>query len=135
MRSDLRALSPSPDSAKKKKLSKKSPIRIHNVFRRTNSRPDSVDAPFSVCGAPMLFGQPLSTLCQNDTLPPPVLVSEADRQPAGERCSFGRNSSDGPLRKPPRETRAIDCHARRRIKHVPLGADSSDHQDAALLNL
>ncbi|XP_043242772.1 rho GTPase-activating protein 20-like [Amphibalanus amphitrite] len=74
VRSDLRALSPSPDPAKKKKLSKKSPIRIHNVFRRTNSKPDCVDAPFSVCGSPMLFGQPLSTLCQNDTLPPPVLA-------------------------------------------------------------
>ncbi|XP_037079652.1 rho GTPase-activating protein 20-like [Pollicipes pollicipes] len=50
-RSELRTLSPSPEPAKKKKMPKKSPIRIHRVFRRTNSKPDSGEVLGTISGA------------------------------------------------------------------------------------
>ena len=68
-------LTPSPDAAKKKKALKKSPIRIHNVFRRTSSKSESVDSAVSACSSGLLFGQPLSRLCENELLPKPVMVS------------------------------------------------------------
>ncbi|XP_043211785.1 uncharacterized protein LOC122376141 [Amphibalanus amphitrite] len=66
-------LTPSPDAAKKKKALKKSPIRIHKVFRRTNSKSDSIDSAVSACSTGLLFGQPLSRLCENETLPKPIM--------------------------------------------------------------
>ena len=74
-------LTPSPDAAKKKKALKKSPIRIHKVFKRTNSKSDSIDSTVSTCSTGLLFGQPLSRLCENEMLPKPIMV----RQQAGTR--------------------------------------------------
>lgn len=70
------SLGPSPStgvSMKKKKQSRKSPIRIHKVFRRTNSKTDSVDSAISACSGGLLFGQPLDKLCQHEPIPKPVL--------------------------------------------------------------
>ncbi|XP_037081577.1 rho GTPase-activating protein 20-like [Pollicipes pollicipes] len=66
-------LTPSPDAAKKKKALKKSPIRIHKVFRRTNSKSDSIDSAISTCSSGLLFGQPLARLCENEAMPKPIM--------------------------------------------------------------
>ena len=68
-----------PQESGGKKVSKKarkSPIKLHNVFKRSNSKGDSLDG---ATPAPpgILFGHPLMKLFENNncTLPKPIVVS------------------------------------------------------------
>lgn len=62
-----------PSDAKKSKKSRKSPMRIKQVFRRSVKGEDGVD-----CGSPsapgVLFGLPLQRVCAADGSPPPAVM-------------------------------------------------------------
>lgn len=66
----------SPEGVKKvSKKARKSPIRIHRVFKRSNSKGDSLDGGVNTC-AGALYGQSLVKLLHPDNmLPKPVMVS------------------------------------------------------------
>ena len=65
----------SPENLKKvSKKARKSPIRIHKVFKRSNSKGDSIDGPNGGAGG-VLFGRNLSKLYDSEgSLPKPVMV-------------------------------------------------------------
>lgn len=65
----------SPEGMKKvSKKARKSPIRIHRVFKRANSKGESLDGSVSSC-AGALYGQSLVKLVEADNmLPKPVMV-------------------------------------------------------------
>lgn len=67
-----------PENGGKKvsKKARKSPMRIHKVFKRSNSKGDSIDGP-SAAPPGILFGHPLAKLFENNNsaLPKPVMVS------------------------------------------------------------
>ncbi|KAK3893459.1 hypothetical protein Pcinc_002722 [Petrolisthes cinctipes] len=64
----------SPEGVKKvSKKARKSPIRIHRVFKRSNSKGDSLDGSLNSC-AGALYGQSLVKLVEaNNHLPKPVM--------------------------------------------------------------
>ena len=67
----------SPENLKKvSKKARKSPIRIHKVFKRSNSKGDSLDGSNSCVATGALFGQHLVKLYENEgAIPKPVMVS------------------------------------------------------------
>jgi hypothetical protein len=70
---DTKKTAPLTGSGKK---SRKSPIRIHKVFRRSAGKgEDCTDFPTSSVTTGALFGIPLSRLGDSDTVPQPVMVS------------------------------------------------------------
>ncbi|XP_069987275.1 uncharacterized protein [Penaeus vannamei] len=64
----------SPEGVKKvSKKARKSPIRIHRVFKRSNSKGDSLDGSLNSCTG-VLYGQSLVKLVDSDNiLPKPVM--------------------------------------------------------------
>ncbi|XP_068200560.1 LOW QUALITY PROTEIN: uncharacterized protein [Palaemon carinicauda] len=64
----------SPEGVKKvSKKARKSPIRIHRVFKRSNSKGDSLDGGVNNCTG-VLYGRSLTKLVEPDnTLPKPVM--------------------------------------------------------------
>lgn len=72
----ITGLTPVNGGKKVSKKARKSPIRIHKVFKRSNSKGDSLDG-----GAPsppgILFGHPLHKLFEanGSGLPKPIMVS------------------------------------------------------------
>lgn len=67
----------SPENAKKiSKKAKKSPIRIHKVFKRSNSKGDVTDGSPQSAPSGVLFAQPLQKICDGSgTIPKPIMVS------------------------------------------------------------
>ncbi|MCL4127341.1 UNVERIFIED_CONTAM: hypothetical protein GTU68_001709, partial [Idotea baltica] len=66
----------SPDGGGKKvsKKAKKSPIRIHRVFKRSNSKGDVTDGTSHNTSGGVLFGQPLHKICDADGGPPKPIM-------------------------------------------------------------
>lgn len=65
----------SPEGVKKvSKKARKSPIRIHRVFKRANSKGDSLDGSVNSCPAGVLYGHSLVKLVEPENfLPKPVM--------------------------------------------------------------
>ncbi|RXG72562.1 Rho GTPase-activating protein 20 [Armadillidium vulgare] len=67
-------IEPHENGKKVSKKAKKSPIRIHKVFKRSNSKGDVTDSAAQINSGGILFGQPLQKICHADGGPPKPIM-------------------------------------------------------------